>query len=489
MSSFAKNRWFSAPSLEASPGGAVLLRRIGVLVLILSLFSLGVSPSEAVSSAVPIRSGAVPTPTPVRTAARCLFLHHSTGGVIWDGGVEEQLAGYAPDAAIEQRWYPSNFGNYPYDYWNIWVRHAGPDPFGGEDTLEILAGTYDLIVLKHCFPVSEIGPDEGSPDVTSESKTLGNYKAQYLALRTKLRSFPGVRFILWTGAVHLQGNIDEEQAGRTREFFDWVRDTWDEPGDNIYLWDFYFLETDGGLYLKPGYAASEGDSHPDGAFARRVAPAFARRIAAVLSGRGDVSTDLSAGVRLQGRSGDLGDAALRALVRSPEGEARFALSPDKSGAFVLSLRPGPVHQVALKESRSLTKILRVSTEQESADFGILPMGDANDDDRVGLVDFSLLAACFGRASGDASFDTRPDFNGDRKISIRDFALLAMNYGRSGDRFAAPLSSSLEGKGDTSGEASGSGSSGCSSLGWSGAVLLLFPGGFFLFRRGVRSRRS
>ena len=67
----------------------------------------------------------------------------------------------------------------------------------------------------------------------------------------------------------------------------WMREEWDEPGDNIFLWDFRRLETAGGSYLLREHAKSEANSHPNAEFAARVAPLLGRRIAAVLEGRGD----------------------------------------------------------------------------------------------------------------------------------------------------------------------------------------------------------
>ena len=138
--------------------------------------------------------------------------------------------------------------NYPYDYWNIWVKHAGTSPYRGEPTLEMLSKDYQLIVFKHCFPVSGIEAD-GTPAYSVPDKTIANYKLQYSALKTKLRSFPNVRFVVWTGAALIEAETSPEQAERAKRFFDWVKNVWDEPGDNIYVWDFFALETDGGNYL------------------------------------------------------------------------------------------------------------------------------------------------------------------------------------------------------------------------------------------------
>ena len=206
---------------------------------------------------------------PMPSDAAAVFLHHSTGGVIWSGGVPEWIDDYntahGTSYAVTATAYPNSpypWDNYPYDYWNIWVLHAGAAPYLGCATLEMLTQQYDVVVFKHCFPVSNIEPDIGTPDIGSPDKRTENYKAQYLALRTKLRSFPANRFVVWTGAAKLQSEISEDMATRARAFFDWVIGEWDEPGDNIYVWDFYDLETGGGIYLLPQNGST--DSHPSG---------------------------------------------------------------------------------------------------------------------------------------------------------------------------------------------------------------------------------
>jgi hypothetical protein len=239
---------------------------------------------------VPAPSSAAPQPMPFD--AKIVFLHHSTGGVIWDGGVPGWFSAYntaeGTNYSITELSYPGSpypWENYPFDYWNIWVGHAGPTAYLGQATLEMLTPQYDVVVFKHCFPVSNIEPDVGGPDVTSPDKTIQNYKAQYNALKTKLHSFPGNRFIIWTGAAKLQTEISEEMALRAKSFFDWVKDDWDEAGDNIYVWDFYTLETGGGIYLKPENGSA--DSHPSAAFAAAVAPLFCQRVVKVVQGNGD----------------------------------------------------------------------------------------------------------------------------------------------------------------------------------------------------------
>ena len=60
-----------------------------------------------------------------------------------------------------------------------------------------------------------------------------------------------------------------------------------EKGDNVFLWDFCILETEGGIYLKNDNAASESDSHPNSDFSKKVAPYFCQRIIDVIEGNGD----------------------------------------------------------------------------------------------------------------------------------------------------------------------------------------------------------
>ena len=230
------------------------------------------------------------------TKGRILFLHHSTGECIWNGGVQAWFEAYntthKTEYTITQQNFPKSepygWENYPYDYWNIWVRHAGDQPYQTEPTLEMLTSRYEVIVFKHCFPVSAIEADTGQADVASADKRIENYKLQYAALKKKLREFPRTKFILWTGAAMVRSETDESAAGRAKAFFDWVRGDWDERGDNIYLWDFYALETDGGLYLKDAYAS--GDSHPNESFSRMAAPFFCQRIVDVISETGDTKS-------------------------------------------------------------------------------------------------------------------------------------------------------------------------------------------------------
>ena len=145
-----------------------------------------------------------------------------------------------------------------------------------------LAKKYKLIIFKHCYPVSNILEDINQPDVNSSEKRIENYKLQYLALKQKLHEFPDTKFLIWTGAAQVEAKTTREQAIRAKAFFDWVRNDWKTPNDNIYIWDFYELETEGSLFLKTLNAESPTNSHPSESFAEKVAPLFCQRIIEVI---------------------------------------------------------------------------------------------------------------------------------------------------------------------------------------------------------------
>jgi len=247
---------------------------------------------------------------PEQKAFKIIFLHHSTGHVIWNGmptGLKKVTGIFNKYEAVPE-WFdnynktkntnylitelnfpkakPYGWNNNPYDYYNIWVKNAGKKPYQEEPTLEILCKDYDMIIFKHCYPVGNINESKDSADINSPEKNLENYKLQYLALKAKLQEFPETKFLLWTAAALVESKTTPEEADRTREFVNWVINDWDTEGDNIYLWDFYNLETEGGRFLKPAYAVNKDDSHPNGEFANKVAPLFCERIVDVIETNG-----------------------------------------------------------------------------------------------------------------------------------------------------------------------------------------------------------
>lgn len=262
-------------------------------------------------------------PTTKNSDTNILFLHHSTGSYIWNGTkrtfvikvvnrisdrlaelmtkspripayVQEHNEKNHTNYQIKEMPFPKispyGWNNYPYDYYNIWVKHAGKEPYMEEPTLEMLTKDYQVIILKHCYPSSNIQADQDSADINSDLKTLANYKLQYNALKKKMHEFPDTKFILFTGAVQVKYYLSEEEANRAKAFYDWVINEWNEENDNIYLWDLYALQTEGGLYFKDEYALTPFNSHPGGNFSKKVSRLFANRILDVVENDGKKTT-------------------------------------------------------------------------------------------------------------------------------------------------------------------------------------------------------
>jgi hypothetical protein len=235
---------------------------------------------------------------------KIIFLHHSTGHSIWVGKTNKYVYKVTGKGDVQKffddynkknkteyvinelsfpKSVPYGWNNYPYDYYNIWVKNAGENPYMEEPTLEILTKEYDVIIFKHCYPVSRINEDTGTPDIDSDVKSIENYKLQYDALKGKMHEFPGNKFIVWTPAVNTKTGMTEDEAQRTWQFHEWMVNEWDEKGDNIYIWDFYKYETEGGLYLTDQNAYGPGNSHPGTEFSGQIAPLFGKFVVDVIS--------------------------------------------------------------------------------------------------------------------------------------------------------------------------------------------------------------
>lgn len=237
---------------------------------------------------------------------KIIFLHHSTGNIIYNAGenansIINKFIGKKP---FVTKWFdnynningtnihiteqafpkrdPYGWKNYPYDYYNIWVKNAGNQPYLTEPTLEILTRQYNLIIFKHCFPISAILGDTIAPNVNSPVKTIENYKLQYQELKRKMNEFPNNKFLVWTGAALNENHTNKEQAIRAQAFFEWVKNEWDTDDDNIFVWDFYGLQTGGELFAKKENVAGENDSHPSKSFAQKAATLFCERIIEII---------------------------------------------------------------------------------------------------------------------------------------------------------------------------------------------------------------
>jgi hypothetical protein len=113
-----------------------------------------------------------------------------------------------------------------------------------------------------------------------------------------------------------------------------------------------------------------------------------------------------------------------------------ARNTDVSGFFTVSMATlangvydwrvkGPVY---LANAGTLTV---TGASVTNAEMGLMKVGDANNDNVVNVLDFTLLKAGFGKSLGDPGYDARTDFNGDSIVNVSDFTLMKNNFGLGG----------------------------------------------------------
>jgi len=236
------------------------------------------------------------TVTAKASAKKIIFLHHSTGRNVYNTGeVRGRLTGYnyshKTTHQIFERWYP-DAPNYPYDYWNLWINGACNSNKPGRECMNTLAKKYDVIIFKHCYPGSDLLPDNQRPSISSNQKTLGNYKLQYRTLRKMMDKYPDTIFIIWTLAPRHRLATNAGNASRARIFADWVRTDFltedGKPHPNIFIFDFWKIVAENNLNpargkvncLKYKYEKnhSNSDSHPNEAANKVAGPLFVKCI-------------------------------------------------------------------------------------------------------------------------------------------------------------------------------------------------------------------
>ncbi len=182
---------------------------------------------------------------------KALFLRHSTGYNVYKyGNVLSALSRYnrtSPiDISLTLREYPSTpwVFNYPYDYWKLWVG-GSCNSSSNTQCLSYMVANYNMIIFKHCYGASHILADTGTPDPNSIRESLENYKAQYRDLRVLMDSYPNTKFMVWTLTPLHRLATTPEEAERTHEFVEWVKNDWltedNNQHQNIFIFDFYGL--------------------------------------------------------------------------------------------------------------------------------------------------------------------------------------------------------------------------------------------------------
>jgi len=111
----------------------------------------------------------------------------------------------------------------------------------------------------------------------------------------------------------------------------------------------------------------------------------------------------------------------------------FTPTTNDSGTFALPAIPYGAYALWLKHAQHLAASVpvTVSAPTSSVTVPTLRAGDASNDNRVNITDFSIVSATYGKSSGTAGYDARADFNGDNTVNISDYSLLTASFGQIG----------------------------------------------------------
>jgi hypothetical protein len=218
-----------------------------------------------------------------------IFLTHSTGLYIWgpngsSTSVPDEVIKYNSKHNLAS---DSSFNitrqDWPLDPWeNEWSRWH--KIFNDEDPnaiIEPFFDIYEFIIIKSCFPSSDIS-ERGSAADTLEpvKKTIYNYKWHWRNIIRKMGVNKGNFFVIWTNAPLVAGQTNDNAALLSDSFCRWAKDTLAAGLDkefgkfpsNVYVFDFFHKLAGPDGKLKLQYAVSNSDSHPNSAGTELVAP-------------------------------------------------------------------------------------------------------------------------------------------------------------------------------------------------------------------------
>lgn len=150
---------------------------------------------------------------------------------------------------------------------------------------------------------------------------------------------------------------------------------------------------------------------------------------------GGNTSQLAITAALQGRS-DFSGAYEVNLYQPGNATPAYTFAPtaDGNGEMIVSgIAPG-TYEVAVKHPQFLQVVetVTLAAGANTLNAGTLDAGDANDDNQISALDFSILATTFNLGSGDAGYDGRADFDGNNQVGAIDFSLLATNFNTSGE---------------------------------------------------------
>jgi hypothetical protein len=207
---------------------------------------------------------------------RIIWLHHSVGfGIIDGGGVREGLSslgyefydhGYNDDglrladgSATGTNFDVPGDNTDPDGFAEIFSQPVHDPP---DNTLSQLM-QYDVILIKSCFPTSNIWDDS----------QLEADKGYYRTIATQMDKYPDKLLILVTHPPQVPNSTDSDEARRARALNDWLlSDEFQSGHANLFVFDLFGRLAGGDNLLRPEYRFDNDDAHPNDTANAAVGP-------------------------------------------------------------------------------------------------------------------------------------------------------------------------------------------------------------------------
>jgi len=207
-----------------------------------------------------------------------IFLHHSCGSNLIDqGGVREGLT------ALGYQFYDHGYNGEGLrlpDGSSAGVNFDVPDDNTDPNGLAVVFGQpfhetpdntfshlmqYDVIMVKSCYPTSNIGSDD----------QLNEFKSYYVSMRNRMDQYPDKIFIIVTQPPQVPGESNSEEGVRARALADWLKsDEFLTGHPNVFVFDFFDALAGSDNFLRSEYRIDNHDGHPNERANRAIGPAF-----------------------------------------------------------------------------------------------------------------------------------------------------------------------------------------------------------------------
>jgi hypothetical protein len=113
----------------------------------------------------------------------------------------------------------------------------------------------------------------------------------------------------------------------------------------------------------------------------------------------------------------------------------FTLTTERVNSIAViqctGIHPGN-YDITAVSSHTLINLKRnavIDINTSGVSMGTLLEGNAANDDRISIADFSILTGCYGTLATDPDYNPMADFDGNGEVNIADFSLFSGNYNR------------------------------------------------------------